>query len=66
MRTGIEIRPNVRWPFQTVVAISTLLQQQAGAVHELFKVSRPPGKKQDASMPGNMVLQNKSLPAAKP
>jgi hypothetical protein len=31
-----------------------------------FKVSRPPGKMQDASMPGNLVLQNKSLPGGKP
>src|SRR6266568_2829676 len=53
MRTGIEIRPNVRWPFQTVVAISTLLRQQLVAVHDLFKVIRPPGKKQDAFMPAD-------------
>src|SRR5438445_1122486 len=42
MRMGMEINPNVRWPFQTVVAMWTLLQQQAGTVHELFKISRAP------------------------
>jgi len=28
IRMGMEINPKVRWPFQTVVAMSTLLQKQ--------------------------------------
>src|SRR5258708_30295980 len=42
MCMGMEINPKVRWPFQTVVAMWTLLQQQAETVHELFKISRLP------------------------
>src|SRR6266849_2109410 len=42
IRMGMEINPNVRWPFQTVVAMWTLLRQQAGTAHEPFKISRPP------------------------
>src|SRR6266852_6561901 len=41
IRIGMEINPKVRWPFQTVLAMWTLLRQQAGTVHELFKISRP-------------------------
>jgi hypothetical protein len=29
MRIGMEINPKVRWPFQTVVAIGTLLRSAA-------------------------------------
>src|SRR5260370_14587252 len=40
MCMGMEINPKVRWPFQTVLAMWTLLRQQAGTLHELFKISR--------------------------
>src|SRR5713101_796922 len=58
IRTGIEINPKVRWPFQTVAAMRKLLRWHSqGCLNvPMGKVSRPMDRMQDEFMVGNAHL----------
>src|SRR6516164_5513929 len=55
MRIGMEINPKVRWPFQTVVAIWTLLRSAALGCGQGTKV-RTPGWR-EARESGGLLLR---------
>src|SRR5579884_1082266 len=50
MRTGMEISPKVRWPFQTVVAMGVCLREAALERARAFKGSAGKGRKQEKRM----------------
>jgi hypothetical protein len=47
IRTGIEIKPNVMWPFHTLVAILSTPSATAKHVHALLRLAALRGGMQD-------------------